>query len=125
MGEPPEGANIQGQQDLSSAQPPVPLTADQQRVFQLEQKLAATKLQQQRPEEDLQNLLLKTSSYCKSDCFDGTNLEKLSLDMFNTNVDMHVKGLPEVVKIKILVSKLQGQPRVSRLSLCIRLVALR
>lgn len=106
---PPEGA--QGQQGLPPGQPPLPLTADQQMVLQLQQELAAAKLQQQRPDEDLQNLFLKTSSYCKFDCFDGSNLDKLSLDMFYTNVDMHVKGLPEVVKINIFVSKLQGQPR--------------
>ena len=34
--------------------------------------------------------------------------------MFYGNVDMHVDGLPAVVKVNIFVSKLQGQPRETR-----------
>lgn len=38
-------------------------------------------------------------------------MDKLYLDMFIRNVDMHIADLPEVVKVNMLVSQLQGQPR--------------
>lgn len=108
----PEGADIQGpvplqQQRLPVGQPPLPdQPTPEQMVVQLRRELAAVRLQ-----EDHQALFLKTSSCCKFACFDGEDMDKLSLDMFYGNVDMHVLGLPDVVQVGILTSKLQGQPR--------------
>ena len=108
----PEGAVPQGQaplqqQVLPQGQPPLPdQPTPEQRVLQLEDEVRALRLQQ-----DHQALFLKTSSCCKFACFDGENLDKLSLDMFYGNVDNHVLGLPDVVKVRIFISKLQGQPR--------------
>ena len=93
---------LQGQQAAQPAQ-----ETDAQRANRLEQALRLGHIEQAE-----QGFFLGVVKQCNFPNFDGKDLDRYSLAMFLGNINMFTEGLPDIVKVKVIVSKSLGQPRL-------------